>query len=269
MSLDESAHASLAASCEELRARTGNPPWVTCDTNPFSVWEIYSYELSFRLGTKKLRGVDTISRIYYAKHTQKQARPRWTCIRFKPLSVQKWFPKGHWALIWLSTLALIIHIWSVPFPHKISHMTFHNKMASGLINITFTGCSSSNIRSPGYPGSYPENTDCTWRKSTSYDTEVISFDISNLDLEQCARCTCDYVEVFDGSSKSSKSLGKFCTGQVRLLTTGNYLTVVFHTDHSKGEKQNKGFYATYNYISRSSGKLQMIDLIFLFPVEII
>jgi hypothetical protein len=24
--LDESAHASLAASCEELRARTGNPP---------------------------------------------------------------------------------------------------------------------------------------------------------------------------------------------------------------------------------------------------
>lgn len=148
-------------------------------------------------------------------------------------------------------------------------MTFHNKMASGLINITFTGCSSSNIRSPGYPGSYPENTDCTWTKSTSYDTQVISFDISNLDLEQCARCTCDYVELFDGSSKSSKSLGKFCNGQVRLLTTGNYLTVVFHTDHSKGEKQNKGFYATYNYISRSSGKLQMIDLIFLFPVEII
>ena len=26
--LDESAHASLAASCEELRARTGNPPLV-------------------------------------------------------------------------------------------------------------------------------------------------------------------------------------------------------------------------------------------------
>jgi hypothetical protein len=25
--LDESAHVSLAASCEELRARTGNPPW--------------------------------------------------------------------------------------------------------------------------------------------------------------------------------------------------------------------------------------------------
>jgi hypothetical protein len=25
--LDESAHASLAASCEELRARTGNPPY--------------------------------------------------------------------------------------------------------------------------------------------------------------------------------------------------------------------------------------------------
>jgi hypothetical protein len=88
----------------------------------------------------------------------------------------------------------------------------------------------------------------------------MTFYISNLNLEQCSGCTCDYVEVFDGSSKSSKSLGKFCTGQVRLLTTGRYLTVVFHTDH--GIAKN-GFSATYNSISRSSGRWH-INLLFLF-----
>ena len=112
-------------------------------------------------------------------------------------------------------------------------------------------CSSSTIQSPGYPGSYPENLDCSWTKST-YGSRIMTFVISNLDLEKCTRCTCDYVEVFDGGSTSSRSLGKFCSGQVRLLTTGTYLTVVFHSDHSRGEKQNQGFQASYSGVSRSS-----------------
>ncbi|XP_028391996.1 dorsal-ventral patterning tolloid-like protein 1 [Dendronephthya gigantea] len=110
-------------------------------------------------------------------------------------------------------------------------------------------CSYSNIRSPGYPGKYPENLDCTWTKSSSLD--IVRLDISSLDLEQCSRCTCDYVEVFDGDSKSSKSLGKYCTGSVYLVSTGRYLTVAFHTDHTKGQRANTGFQANSYSISRS------------------
>ena len=122
------------------------------------------------------------------------------------------------------------------------------------------GCLSSTgaIKSPGYPGEYPENLDCTWTKSIPtyyYSRKIFRFYISNLDLEQCTRCACDYVEIFDGSSKSSKRLGKFCSGNIRLLSTGRHLTVVFHTDHSKGDKRNNGFQATYSSIDRSSGKI--------------
>ena len=53
--LDESAHASLAASCEELRARTGNPPlheavfFTTCMRRNFKQSDAVAYSQSDNL----------------------------------------------------------------------------------------------------------------------------------------------------------------------------------------------------------------------------
>ena len=132
-----------------------------------------------------------------------------------------------------------------------------NFIMFNILLLSYTGCSTVTIKSPGYPGYYPENVDCTWTKSipSYYSGKIFRFYINNLDLENCARCACDYVEVFDGNSKRSKSLGKFCSGNVRLLSTGRYFTVVFRTDHSRGKTSNNGFEATYSYLSQSAGKL--------------
>lgn len=59
------------------------------------------------------------------------------------------------------------------------------------------------------------------------------------------RCSYDYLELFDGNSTSSPSLGKFC-GDIfsPISTTQRFLTMQFVTD---SDTQHAGFKMFYNF----------------------
>ena len=63
----------------------------------------------------------------------------------------------------------------------------------------------------------------------------ISITFQTLDIEKYENsCKADYVEIYDGQSKESKLLGKFCGNDLpdRLVTSGNIASVHFSSDDS-------------------------------------
>ena len=108
--------------------------------------------------------------------------------------------------------------------------------------------SSGTLRSPGYPGRYPNNKVHFWCIHVPANN-VVKLTIKSLNMETCLGCTCDSVEVFDGSSESSKSLGKFCSGGSKLTSSGRYLHVKFTSDAS-----GTGDVFTASYCRKEKGK---------------
>ncbi|KAJ4949694.1 hypothetical protein JOQ06_021203 [Pogonophryne albipinna] len=91
---------------------------------------------------------------------------------------------------------------------------------------------SGSFSSPNHPNNYHNNAYCVWQLSAAHDQRIfLSFDY--LQLENC--CGCDYINVYDGSSVSSRFLGKVCNDSLQQSTfysTSNYMTVLFRTDSS-------------------------------------
>ncbi|XP_046376216.2 dorsal-ventral patterning tolloid-like protein 1 [Haliotis rufescens] len=116
---------------------------------------------------------------------------------------------------------------------------------------------ASHIKSPRYPNNYPSYTDCVWVIHTVNEDFVITLGAQNSSIEYSNGCIKDYVEVFDGASTSSPSLGKFCGTQKPLYqSSGSYMTVKFH---SNGVSNDKGFYILYSaYPSSSSSNIGVI-----------
>ena len=73
---------------------------------------------------------------------------------------------------------------------------------------------------------------------------IVFFRFLMLDLQWSPSCTTDYVEVFDGLSLTSTSLGKFCGSQLpqTVNATGSSMIVKFVTDSSIS---SSGFIANY------------------------
>lgn len=113
-------------------------------------------------------------------------------------------------------------------------------VCGGEINATSHGI----ISSPGSPGKYPLDRNCTW-VITAPPSKRIQFLFYNLNIETHPTCDFDYVEIYSGSD-SKTSLGKFCnttTPPPKLLTPSNVATVYFHSD---GENTDYGFQLTYS-----------------------
>ena len=90
--------------------------------------------------------------------------------------------------------------------------------------------------SPDFPSCYPNNQDCTWLLE-AYNGQYIHLYFANFHLQYGGRhCPWDYVEIYDGSSRSSPLLVRAC-GQLEawsfnLYSTGRFLLVRFHSDNS-------------------------------------
>ncbi|KAG9341844.1 hypothetical protein JZ751_018568 [Albula glossodonta] len=72
-------------------------------------------------------------------------------------------------------------------------------------------------------------------------------------MENC--CSCDYIEVYDGPSLNSRSLGKVCSNVSNdaFHSSSKYLTVLFRTDSSV---VGRGFHADYTAsLPTSSGRV--------------
>ena len=69
--------------------------------------------------------------------------------------------------------------------------------------------SEGNITSPLWPNKYPTKQTCVWVIKVPVH-RVLKLRFLSFDVESHSQCQYDYVEVKDGSSSRSQSLGTFC-----------------------------------------------------------
>ena len=72
----------------------------------------------------------------------------------------------------------------------------------GVYNTT-----SGSITSPNYPGTYPNNAKCQYKITVPLGY-TLSLKLTHLDIEMDRSCEYDSLEIFDGESEKSYSLGK-------------------------------------------------------------
>ena len=115
---------------------------------------------------------------------------------------------------------------------------------------------SGKISSTNYPKSnYTASRNCTWNITAPAD-KIVKFTFTDFVLSECSAnpCSdsCSYVELYDGGSTSSPSLGRFCQGSSwnePKWSTGNQMFVMFHP----GQTVDRGFEAKYEY-TRTDGE---------------
>ncbi|XP_029030729.1 deleted in malignant brain tumors 1 protein [Betta splendens] len=104
---------------------------------------------------------------------------------------------------------------------------------------------SGTFYSPNYPNYYPSNSACTWYLSPG--SAVVQLDLSNVNIQAQSSCDFDALYIYDGSSNSSRLLGKVCGNKdkVTFHSTGAFLTVHFKSDRSSNFF---GFRADYKVV---------------------
>ena len=128
----------------------------------------------------------------------------------------------------------------------------------GLLRLVRAQCSSSGVilstssgsfSSPNYPSNYPNSRTCRWIIVVQ-DGHRVQLTFQTFVLETCvipSVCTCDHVEIRDGSDRSSPSFGRFCGNNKPspIHSSGRSLWIEFDSDLTTNEK---GFSATYTTI---------------------
>ncbi|KPP78874.1 CUB and sushi domain-containing protein 1-like [Scleropages formosus] len=98
------------------------------------------------------------------------------------------------------------------------------------------------ILSPGFPGKYPSNSDCTWKiyLPIGYGAHVQFLNFST-------EANHDFLEIRNGPFETSTVIGRFSGQDVpsSLLTTSHETTVYFHSDHSQNKLGFKFEYQAY------------------------
>ncbi|KAK8777776.1 hypothetical protein V5799_020882, partial [Amblyomma americanum] len=107
---------------------------------------------------------------------------------------------------------------------------------------TLTG-EEGNLTSPGYPSHYPHNSDC-WTLINVDPGRIVILRFKVISLEFDELCSFDYVEVFDGPTEESPSLGRFCGDSHKrtLRSTSSSVLIHFKSDDLLS---NRGFVLEY------------------------
>ena len=69
------------------------------------------------------------------------------------------------------------------------------------------------IKSPSYPGYYPNNKDCIYTISQPTGT-VILLNFLSMDIDYDSSCDYDYIEIRDGPTAGSPLLDKLCGNEI-------------------------------------------------------
>ncbi|KAJ8008028.1 hypothetical protein DPEC_G00100480 [Dallia pectoralis] len=99
------------------------------------------------------------------------------------------------------------------------------------------------VGSEGFPNLYKPNSKCTWYITVPVD-QVVMLSFRLFDLEADPTCRYDYLDVYNGHSRSVQKLGRFC-GTFRpgaLISTSNTMMLEMVTDGGTG---GRGFVAYY------------------------
>ncbi|XP_059471095.1 cubilin-like [Neocloeon triangulifer] len=88
------------------------------------------------------------------------------------------------------------------------------------------------IKSPGYPESYPLNSDCVWRVRVRQGKRVRMISFSPV-LQESSSCG-DYIEIRDGNSATSRLLSKICkvSFATPVTSSGSHMYIHFHSDNT-------------------------------------
>ncbi|PFX11719.1 Tumor necrosis factor-inducible gene 6 protein [Stylophora pistillata] len=113
---------------------------------------------------------------------------------------------------------------------------------------------NDSIFSPGYPGNYHSLQSCQWRIVAPFGQRVLIY-FTEFDVEYCLGCSCDSVEIYDGTylvddTRLSKSCGSSLPAPV--YSTGRNIFMNFSSDWSSS---GAGFVAHYRVLNSSSESL--------------
>ncbi|WAR06690.1 CUBN-like protein, partial [Mya arenaria] len=127
------------------------------------------------------------------------------------------------------------------------HVTCGGQLALTADNPTGT------FTSPNYPQNYPHNVDCIWVITVPANERIQVDFIEDFSIEIHSNCNYDFIELRDGGTINSESLGRLCgySHPNTVVTTGNVLYARFRTDASV---PRMGFKAQYK-IATCGGRL--------------
>ncbi|KAH3857059.1 hypothetical protein DPMN_099656 [Dreissena polymorpha] len=106
------------------------------------------------------------------------------------------------------------------------------------------------ITSPYFPSHYSNDVECTWIINAPEGYQI-NVNFTDFALEDDSNCDYDYLELFNGRSASSSSIGKFCgTVPPRGFTSqSNNARIVFFTD---SDDSARGFNLSYTFSLKGS-----------------
>ncbi|XP_023489601.1 CUB and sushi domain-containing protein 2 isoform X1 [Equus caballus] len=98
------------------------------------------------------------------------------------------------------------------------------------------------ILSPGFPGNYPSNMDCSWKIALP-----VGFGAHIQFLNFSTEPNHDFIEIRNGPYETSRVMGRFSGSELpgALLSTSHETTVYFHSDHSQNRPGFKLEYQAY------------------------
>ncbi|XP_077300380.1 cubilin homolog [Arctopsyche grandis] len=108
------------------------------------------------------------------------------------------------------------------------------------------------LSTPGYPNSYPRDTECTW----TIEVEVgqsIQLDVKDISLEYSENCSADSLTLYNGQDALSPLITRVChehKSNAVFTSSGNYMHVHFISDK---QYSGRGFRALYNAIASPCG----------------
>lgn len=109
--------------------------------------------------------------------------------------------------------------------------------------------SSGSIQSPEFPKPYWGGSSCQWTIVADPGYKI-HLKAKSFSLQNCPRCECDKVTIYDGDSSERPVLGNWCTSSFNVISTGRNLHVIFS---SNLDVIGIGFQATYVTIKDEEG----------------
>ena len=118
------------------------------------------------------------------------------------------------------------------------------------------------LTSPYYPRRYPSNVKCSWKIIASNGERILLF-IEDIQITNCgSSCTCDYLEIQNGSSSDGISGRRRCRyykdRKIIYRSVKDVLRVTF-VSNSGTYRRYRGFKATYikvKYNGSNTGKFK-------------
>uniref|UniRef100_A0A6A7FUH2 Cubilin n=1 Tax=Hirondellea gigas TaxID=1518452 RepID=A0A6A7FUH2_9CRUS len=132
-----------------------------------------------------------------------------------------------------------------------SGFTFNWTAQAAVCGGDLRGQDHGSINSPGYPGNYPNNRNCSWTIRVRPGKRIL-FHFAALAIETHPNCSYDKLEVRDGLSPGSALLAEYCSSQnpAPLTTSGSEASILFHTDPSSTDT---GFHISYSSVPALPG----------------